>query len=197
MRLPRSLRKAVIGVWAVAAVYPAPLAAQLEVPIAPMRVSAGTLSFDGHATPGDFTGTTTTVSGEMSGGETLTTVRGWVEAPVNTLKTGNGRRDRDLNKSMETDKHPTMRFELAGVTPEGARGDTTRVQLGGKLTLHGVTRDVLLPAKIWRDGSALRLRSTFPVDLGDYQVGGLSKALGVLKMQEGIEVHVDLTFAPR
>jgi hypothetical protein len=32
------------------------------------------------------------------------------------------------------------------------------------------------------------------VDLGDYEIGGLTKMLGMLRMQEGIEVHVDLTF---
>jgi hypothetical protein len=39
------------------------------------------------------------------------------------------------------------------------------------------------------------LRSDFPFDLGDYEIGGLTKMLGMLRMSEGIEVHVDLTFA--
>jgi hypothetical protein len=43
----------------------------------------------------------------------------------------------------------------------------------------------------------LRLRSDFPLDLSDYEIGGLSRMLGVLRMQEGIDVHVDLTFAAR
>ena len=71
------------------------------------------------------------------------------------------------------------------------------MQLHGKLTLHGVTREVTLPGRIWREGDALRLRSDFPLDLGDYEIGGLTKMLGMLRMQEGIEVHVDLRFAPR
>jgi polyisoprenoid-binding protein YceI len=132
----------------------------------------------------------------MTGGESVEAVRGWVESPVKTLDTGNGKRDKDLNKSMESSKHPTMRFELTGVTPEGAASDSTAVRLDGRLTLHGVTRDVALPARIWREGNALRLRSDFPLDLGDYEIGGLTKMLGMLRMQEGIEVHVDLTFEP-
>jgi polyisoprenoid-binding protein YceI len=176
---------------------PPDLAAQLDGAIPSMRVASGTLSFDGHATVGDFTGTTTTVTGEMTGGESLAAVRGWVESPVKTLDTGDGKRDKDLNKSMESNKHPAMRFELTGVTPEGARGDTTAVQLQGKLTLHGVTREVTLPGWVWKDGDTLRLRSDFPLDLGDFEIGGLTKLLGMLRMQEGIEAHVDLTFAPR
>jgi polyisoprenoid-binding protein YceI len=173
------------------------LAAQLDGAIPPMRLTSGTLSFDGHATVGDFTGTTTTVTGEMTGGEDLAAVRGWVESPVKTLETGDGKRDKDLNKSMESNEHPAMRFELAGVRPERAPADTATVHLRGKLTLHGVSRDVTLPGRVWKEGEALRLRSDFPLDLGDYEVGGLSKMLGMLRMQEGIEVHVDLTFAPR
>jgi polyisoprenoid-binding protein YceI len=98
---------------------------------------------------------------------------------------------------MESSKHPTMRFDLTGVTVDVARADTAGVQLHGKLTLHGVTRDVTLPGRVWQDDTALRVRSDFPLDLGDYEIGGLSKMLGVLRMSEGIEVHLDLTFAAR
>jgi polyisoprenoid-binding protein YceI len=189
MALPRML----LTVLLVAA-WPATLFAQLAGPIPPMRLTAGSLSFDGHATPGDFTGSTRAVTGEMTGGESLSAVRGWVEAEVKTLETGNGRRDKDLNKSMESDEYPTMRFDLTGVAVEGVPADSASVRLQGKLTLHGVTREVTLPSRVWKDGGSLRLRSDFPVDLGDYEIGGLTKMLGMLRMQEGIEVHVDLTF---
>ena len=53
------------------------------------EVTRGTLSFDGKSTLGDFTGTTTTLRGQMTGGTALADVRGWVESPVSTLKTGN------------------------------------------------------------------------------------------------------------
>lgn len=179
------------------AVPRASLAAQLDGAIPSMRLASGTLSFDGHATVGDFTGTTTTVTGEMTGGDNLAAIRGWVESPVKTLDTGDGKRDKDLNKSMESNKYPTMRFDLAGVAPGRAPGDTASVRLQGRLTLHGVTREVTLPGMISSSGETLRLRSDFPLDLGDYEIGGLTKMLGMLRMQEGIEVHVDLTFAPR
>ena len=54
------------------------------------RVATGTLSFDGHATVGDFTGTTTEVTGEMSGASGLADVRGWVEAPVRRSRPATG-----------------------------------------------------------------------------------------------------------
>jgi len=170
------------------------IAAQRPVPNGTLR--HGSLSFDGRATLGDFVGRTDSVTGEMTGGEDLTTVRGWVEAPVRTLLTGNGKRDRDLDKSMESDSFPTMRFELGGVEPDSTapRGDAVAVTLKGRLTLHGVTREVALPAMVVLSPEEVQVRSDFPLNLKDYGIRGLSKMLGLLKMHPDIVVHVDIVF---
>ncbi len=125
------LRRILIMLF-LAGLLPALARAQLSGPIPSMGLASGTLSFDGHATVGDFTGSTKTVTGEMTGGDGLGAVRGWVESPVKTLNTDNKKRDKDLNKSMESDKYPTMRFELTGVTPEAAPGRHRRREAGGQ-----------------------------------------------------------------
>lgn len=170
------------------------LAAQHPIPDAPLK--RGTLSFDGRATLGNFVGTTDSVRGAMTGGATLAAVHGWVEASVATLLTGNGKRDKDLRKSMEVEQHPMMRFNLYRVMPGDTQGDTVTVILQGSLRIHGVERPVSLPARIWPAGDGWRLRSDFPVNVKDFQVGGLSKVLGILRMNENIVVHVDVTFGP-
>lgn len=167
-----------------------------QLPIASGRVASGTLSFDGRATVGNFTGTTTIVTGEMTGGPDLASVTGWVEAPVGTLKTGKDKRDEDLRKSMEADKYPSIRYELTGVTPKALNGDSAEVTLHGRFLIHGVTREVEFPATVLLAQDQIRIRATTPLDLGDYRIGGLSKALGILKMHEDIVVHVDVTFGP-
>lgn len=159
------------------------------MPIAVLQ--AGTLSFSGHATVGDFTGSTSTIRGAVTGD--LVDARGWVEAPVATLVTQNDHRDRDLRASMEVEKYPTMRFTLARTT--GAPGNAAAtVILHGGLTIHGVTREVDLPATVERNGDTIHLTSDFPMDLRDYRIGGLKKMLGILRMDPQIEVHVDLRF---
>ncbi|HEU5155029.1 MAG TPA: YceI family protein [Gemmatimonadales bacterium] len=167
---------------------------QLQLPLRPGTVREGTLGFDGHATTGDFTGNTSTITGEMSGGATLPEIKGWVEAPVKTLDTDNDRRDRDMNKSLESDKYPTIRFELDQAIAQGTLADSMDVTLRGKFLIHGVTREVELPATLVFLSDGVRVRSTTPLNLKDYKIGGLSKFLGVLKMSEKIEVHVDVTF---
>jgi polyisoprenoid-binding protein YceI len=173
----------------------APLAAQSqperEIPDAQVR--EGTLSFDGRATVGNFTGTTMAVTGELHGGR-LTEVRGWVEAPVRTLATGNKKRDRDLNRSMESDKYPTIRFELTGVDAPEARSDSMSVTLHGRFIIHGVTREAAMPASVAFQAQGIRVHGETPLNLKDYKIGGLTKMLGMLKMDEEILVHVALVF---
>ena len=175
--------------------FGSPVAAQ-TAPISSGRVISGTLSFDGHASVGDFVGKTTSVTGEMTGGPVLSQVRGWVQAPVKTLITGNGRRDRDLNKSLESDKHPHIRFDLVDVSPRGGTSDSTALTLRGTLMIRGVRKKVALPGWVHFSGTGVRVRSDFPLSLKEYGIKGLSKMLGVLKMYDNIEVHVDVVFGP-
>ncbi|MFN0181614.1 MAG: YceI family protein [Gemmatimonadales bacterium] len=158
-------------------------------------VRDGKLSFDGRATVGDFVGVTSTIRGRLSGGD-LGQVTGFVEAPVKTLITGNGRRDRDLNKSMESDQYPLLRFDLETVRVDDAsRADSTAVTIGGTFTIHGVTHAVSIPAVVALTADAVRVRATTPLNLKDYRIGSLSKMLGILKMHPDIVVHIDLTFS--
>jgi polyisoprenoid-binding protein YceI len=170
------------------------LHAQMPRPIPGGTVREGRLSFDGRATTGAFTGTTTAVRGEMSGGGSLAEVRGWVDAPVSTLLTGNGHRDKDLNKSLEFNLYPTIRFDLTGVTPGVERGDTVDVVLQGRFNIHGVTREASIPAVVITQPDAIRVRGDTPLSLKDYKIQGLSKLMGTLKMYDKIVVHLDLRF---
>ena len=173
------------------------LHAQMPRPIPGGTVREGTLSFDGRASTGAFTGTTATVRGHMSGGGSLSEVRGWVDAPVSTLVTGNAHRDKDLNKSLQSDLYPTIRFDLTSVAPGAERGDTVDVVLQGRLSIHGVTREASMPATVVTQPDAIRVRGDAPLSLKDYKIEGLSKLMGMFKMYDKILVHLDLRFAPR
>jgi polyisoprenoid-binding protein YceI len=101
---------------------------------------------------------------------------------------------------MESDKYPTIRFELTGVDAPGARSDSMAVSLHGRFIIHGVTREATIPASLGFAAEGIRVRGETPLNLKDYKIGGLTKLLGMLKMYEEIVVHVDLVFgsaAPR
>ena len=168
-----------------------PAAAQHPWPDADLR--RATLSFDGKSTLGDFTGVTSTVRGHMTGGAALPDVRGWVDAPVTTLKTGNDRRDRDLVKTMEAAAFPTIRFELLGVVPEWERGDSVGVNLKGNFVIHGVTRAETVKGTVVRNAEGVHLTASLPMNLHDYQINKLTRFL-VFKMNPDIVVHIDVSF---
>lgn len=168
-----------------------PLVAQPAWPSADVR--RATLSFDGKSTLGDFTGTTTEVRGQMTGGASMADVRGWVEAPVKSIKTGNDRRDRDLIKTMEADIFANIRFELEGVSIEWERADSAAVVLEGKFVIHGVSRPERLRATVLRSAEGTRVTTTHPMNLHDYKIDKLTRFL-VFKMQPDIVVHVEVVF---
>lgn len=157
---------------------------------------AGEVAFDAHATLGDFTGRSTAVTGRLHGAARLEDVKGWVEFPARSLDTGNGKRDRDMYTSLEADDHPVIRFELGGVGAGMPDGDSIPVTLRGGLTIRGVNHERAFTGWVWRRPNGnVRFRGRAPIDLQDYQVGGLSKMLGLLKMDRQIVIRVDLTFS--
>lgn len=186
------------GMLVALAVYslggPAALGAQATVD-AP--VTRGILAFDAHATLGAFTGTTTMVNGAMTGAPSLAGVRGWVEAPAASLTTNNGHRDHDMAGSLEPAKYPKLRFDLDSVATGDIPADSVSATLYGRLMLHGQTRSVRIPGWVWVRPVGARFRGALPINVKDYGVGGLSKMLGVLKMDEKILVRIDVTFGER
>lgn len=172
-----------------------PVSAAAQPVATPVRwtVQSGTLRFLGHGTVGDFVGTTSSVSGVAVGD--LPEARGWIEAPVATLVTGNDWRDRDLRAAMEVGKYPTMRFDLDSArVSHGEEDNSVAAVLHGRLAIHGVVRDVVVPAVTTQNGDTLRLAAAFPLDLTDYRIGGLTKLAGLLHMKRNIDVRVDLRF---
>lgn len=171
----------------------APLAAQ-TVPSMPLIT--GEVAFDGRGTLGSFTGTTSTVRGALVGGADLEAVRGWVEADAATMVTGNGRRDKDMRSSLEVERFPVIRFDLAAVGAGAADADSIPVTLRGTFTIHGVRREQAVTGWVWRLGERVRFSGRTPMNLKDYEIGGLSKLFGTLKMNEEIVVRMDVTFRP-
>lgn len=165
--------------------------------IGDLSLAHGTLAFDAKATLGAFTGVTTTMTGKLTGASSLSGVHGWVEAPAKSLNTSNDHRDRDMAGSLEIEKYATIRFDLDSVSPGSASGDSVAVTLKGHFTLHGQTRPASIPGFVWLTATSARFHGALPISVKDYGVGGLSKMLGILKMNEMITVRMDVTFGEK
>ena len=75
-------------------------------------------------------------------------------------------------------------------------GDSAVVTLSGQLTLHGVTRDVAVPALVRFGKDGVQVTGSFPLNVRDYGVTRLSRMLGAFKMNPDIVVRLDVVFGP-
>ncbi|MCB9600569.1 MAG: YceI family protein [Sandaracinus sp.] len=124
----------------------------------------------------------------------LAATRGRVVVRVASLRTGIDLRDEHLHSAewLDAAGHPEMVFEITGVTGASslpANEDVT-VQIRGRLTLHGQTRDVTAEARVRWDGTSLRGRARFEIRLSDYGVS-INEAVR-LKVSNSIGITVDL-----
>lgn len=186
-----------VAVALTAVVLADPLAAQTTS----LRLQSGTAWFTARATFGPFTGVTSAVSGTVSSPGTERSATGWVEVMLDSLRTGNGTRDRHMREALETTTHPRARFELDSLVPEAAgatAGDVRPVRLHGRFRVHGVSRPITATGTLQpHSAGGWQLGATFPVSLPEHQVSkGLSRALGTIRVQPVVQVRVELVFAP-
>lgn len=97
-------------------------------------------------------------------------------------------------KYMESEKYPRSTFQgrIVGYSPEATSAQTVSAE--GKLTIHGVTRDVTIPGQITRSDKGLSMTSKFMVELKDYKIE--IPRLMWQNIAERVEVTLELSFRP-
>lgn len=95
-------------------------------------------------------------------------------------------------KYMESDKFPKSTFQgkLSGFTPRVA--GEQKVRAVGKLTIHGVTKEVDIPGALEFKGTKAVMRSKFMVRLADYNIK--IPKLVWRNIAEEVEVKVDFIY---
>ena len=73
----------------------------------------------------------------------------------------------------EVREHPTIQFDTASIT--ASAGSAAQYDLTGKLTLHGVTREISFPATVNVTDDGLTLSATFTIDRTDYGMNRLAQ----------------------
>ena len=124
-----------------------------------------------------------------------TVVRGTVQAA--SIDTDNEKRDKHLRSPdfFDVEKYPTLEFVSSGVSDWSKNGG----KLNGKLTIHGVTRDVSFDAKFLGRGTdpwgnvKAGFRATLTINRKDYGLdwNQILEAGGVLVGEE-IEIRIDV-----
>jgi polyisoprenoid-binding protein YceI len=138
----------------------------------------------------DAVGRTSGVTGglEIEGDAgALVIAAGRIEVDMTTLESDNGRRDNQLRgRGIQTDTFPTSTFVLAGpaALPAELGSADADVTLPGKLTLHGVTRDVEIAAqaRVEPDGTVV-VAGSLPILFADYGIEAPNVA-GLIAVQD-------------
>lgn len=151
----------------------APRAADFVVkPGAPNQVV-----FTSKATAETFQGKTDQISGRVSLPDSLSdSVTVYVEVDIASLKTGIGKRDKDMREDyLETGKYPKGIFKGATLKNAGGMkltpGVPATLDVEGSFTLHGVTRRLRTTIEVTlKDARTLEFKTEFPVTLAHHKI---------------------------
>lgn len=99
-------------------------------------------------------------------------------------------------KYMETEKFPKATFQGQIINLKSNEPGQQNVSAKGKLTIHGVTREVEIPGSLeFTNDSRILIKSTFKVLLKDYSIK--IPQLFWQNIAEEIEVKVEYTLKPK
>ena len=103
-------------------------------------------------------------------------------------------RDRIVQRSLSVSSFPTAVFEAQGVTlPAGAEtGQTVTVSVPGKLTVHGVTKDVTATLQLRVSGSTAQIAGSIPTNMTDYGISPPNVGFTTVQPEVTIEFQLNL-----
>jgi polyisoprenoid-binding protein YceI len=91
----------------------------------------------------------------------------------------------------ETSKYPEISFNSTDVKVTRS-GNQIQAQIEGDLTMHGVTRRVVIPALVTRSGNDLRASGTFAVKRSDYNIKATSALHGMIRVRDKVKLTFDI-----
>jgi len=93
---------------------------------------------------------------------------------------------------LEPAKFPEIVFSSTEVTGESLGNGKYSLKIGGDLSLHGVTRRIVIPAEVVLTGNDLRASGEFSIDRSDYKVKATSAVHGLVRVRNKIKFTFDI-----
>jgi polyisoprenoid-binding protein YceI len=119
-----------------------------------------------------------------------TLVSAEIVADMTAIVTDDSRRDGAVQRTLDTGEFPTATFVLSESVELGAgaaTGSPVAVEAPGTLTIHGVSREVLIPIEAQLvNGDRIALVGSIPVVFADYDVDTPTAAIVVSLQDDGI-----------
>ena len=93
---------------------------------------------------------------------------------------------------LESGKYPEITFKSTSVTGKLASPLTWDVRITGDLTLHGVTRQITIPATVTLSGDTFRAVGKFEIDRKDFKVNATNAFKGMVRVQHDVQFDFDI-----
>src|SRR5437660_6024751 len=149
-------------------------------------------------------GTATGISGKVTfDPDNPGAVKGKIVVQSGSLHVGNPMQKEHLHsdKWLDVTKYPEITFEVESAGNVKTQGDVTTADVTGKMSLHGVTRNVTAPVKMTflkdklkartgREGDLLVIRANFKIKRSDFGINP-----GQLEDKVSDEIEVNLSIA--
>jgi polyisoprenoid-binding protein YceI len=147
--------------------------------------------------PSDAVGRTSAVTGQLTvDGLSISAVK--VTADLTQLQSDRSMRDERMRTiGLETDQSPTATFELTSpitLTKVPAAGEVVTATAKGKLTLHGVTKDVTMQIKGTLVNGRIEVVGSLPITFADYGIQTPNVG-GFVSVQDNGTMEFKLFFA--
>lgn len=130
-------------------------------------------------------------SGSINFDRTASYISGIVIVAANSGKTGNGSRDKKMNKDiLKVDKFATVSFAPKTYTGRIAVSGDSTIQVSGVFTLLGIAHDLTIPMQIHIDDSKATVKGQFVVPY--VQWGLKNPSFLIWKAENNVAVDLNL-----
>jgi polyisoprenoid-binding protein YceI len=93
---------------------------------------------------------------------------------------------------LESAKYPEIRFKSTSVTGSMTTPFSFDVRITGDLTLHGVTRQITIPAKVAASQESFRAIGEFEIDRKDFNVNATDAFHGLVRVKRDVKFEFDI-----
>lgn len=92
---------------------------------------------------------------------------------------------------LETGKYPEITFKSTDVKGSLNNGQFD-VKIGGDMTLHGVTKHIVIPARVSASGDNLRAQGEFSINRKDFKVNATNAFHGFVRVKHKLKFTFDI-----
>lgn len=90
------------------------------------------------------------------------------------------------------DKYPEITFQSTRVEMRGAQNSKSMIEIVGNLSLHGVTKEIKIPATVSFEGNNLHAVGEFDIDRQNFGVEATSAFHGTVRVKNNIKFVFDI-----